>query len=121
MAKRNRARRRSRRPAGANAIVRPTPGRDGRRDSDVPNVIARSLAVIRRKRSSAAASLSPVRPPPYLCEAHNRAVAAADPILFVDVELGTCGPDASREGRAGINRVVASRAGLFRQREPSVD
>lgn len=54
----------------------------------VANPIASSLAVARRKRSSAAASLSPVRPPPYFCEAHNRTVAA-DPVLFVDVELGT--------------------------------
>jgi hypothetical protein len=29
--------------------------------------------------------------------------------------------DASREGRAGINQVAASGAGLSRQREPSAD
>ena len=40
VALRKRARRRLRGPAGAKAIVRPAPGRDGRRDSDVALAIA---------------------------------------------------------------------------------
>jgi hypothetical protein len=40
VALRKRGRRRVRRAAGANAIVRPAPGRDGRRDSDVAKRLA---------------------------------------------------------------------------------
>jgi len=52
VALRKRARRRLRRPADANAIVRPAPVRDNRRDSDVAIAIVRRAAAGDSKQSS---------------------------------------------------------------------
>ena len=54
VALRKRARRRLRGPADPNAIVRPAPGRDDRRDSDVADAIADRPPAQSLKRSSAA-------------------------------------------------------------------
>ena len=55
VALRKRARERVRRPGVANAIVRPAPGRDHRRDSDVAIPIVSAALVGREKQSSGAA------------------------------------------------------------------
>jgi len=56
VALRKRARRHLRRPAGTNAVVRPAPGCDARRDSDVDFAIARRSPATEAKRLSRSAT-----------------------------------------------------------------
>jgi hypothetical protein len=72
VALRKRARRRLRRAAGANAIVRPAPGRDDRRDSDVAEAMAGST------RLRGECDRQPGLPPAHEC---SQVSSARDPLL----------------------------------------
>jgi hypothetical protein len=67
VALRKRARRHLQRAAGANAIVRPAPGRDDRRDSDVAEGLTRRTQPGGRMRSSATSAVDVERPPTMRC------------------------------------------------------